>query len=84
MRLIMITVFNEGMKMFIVVDLIAKLPGELAMLVDLSGSGNLVLTAKILPVNWITRMIESWFSARAGVGSGARLGSFAVEVGSSG
>ena len=67
MRLIMIAVFSKGLRTFIMVNLIAKLPGELAMLVDLSGSGNLMLTAKILPVNRITRMIKSWFSvARVG------------------
>ena len=38
MRLIMITVLSEGLRTFIVVNLVAKLPGELAMLVDLSGS----------------------------------------------
>ena len=62
MKLIMITVLSEGLRMFIVVDLIAKLPGELAMLADLSGSGNLMLMAKILPANGITGMIKSWFS----------------------
>ena len=72
MKLIMITILSGSLRMFIVVDFIAKLPGELAMLADLSGSGNLVLTAKILPANWITRMIESWFSvARVGFGSGS-------------
>ena len=62
MKLIMITVLSEGLRMFIMVDFIAKLPGELAMLADLSGSGNLVLTAKILPADWITGMVKSWFS----------------------
>ena len=73
MRLIMITVFSKGLRMFIMVNLIAKLPGELAMLVDLSGGGNLMLTAKILPVSGITGMIKSWFAV-------ARLGArFLVE-----
>ena len=62
MRLIMIIVFNEGLKMFIVVDLAAKLFGEPAVLVDLSGCGNLMVTAKILPANGITGMVKSWFS----------------------
>ena len=66
-RLIMIVIFNEGLKMFIVVNLAAKLFGEPAVLADLSGSGHLMLTAKILPVDRITGMIESWFSvARVG------------------
>ena len=66
MRLIMITVLSEGLRMFIMVDFIAKLPGELAMLADLSGGGNLVLTAKILSASRITRMIKSWFSGSRG------------------
>ena len=74
MKLIMITVLSEGLRTFIMVDFIAKLPWELAMLVDLSGGGNLVLTAKILPANGITRMLKSWFSG-SGFGAIASLGS---------
>ena len=58
----MIVIFNEGLKTFIVVNLAAKLLGEPAVLVDLSGCGNLMLTAKILPADWITRVLKSWFS----------------------
>ena len=37
MKLIMITVLSEGLRMFIVVNFVAKLSGELAKVVDLSG-----------------------------------------------
>ena len=73
MKLIMIIVFEEGSKMLIVVNFLAKLFGELAVLVDLSGSGHLMLTAKILPVDGITRKVKSWFS-------GSRLGARAGTV----
>ena len=67
MKLIMITILREGLRAFVMVNFIAKLHGELAMLADLSGGGNLMLMAKILPVNGITGMIKSWFSvARVG------------------
>ena len=38
MKLIMITILSEGLRTFIMVGFIAKLPGELAMLADLSRS----------------------------------------------
>ena len=67
MKLIMITILSEGLRMFIMVDFLAELPGEVASLADLSGSGNLMLMAKILSANGITGMIKSWFSvARVG------------------
>ena len=65
-RLIMIVIFNEGLRMFLMVNLAAKLFGELAVFMDLSGCGNLMVTAKILPVNRITRIVESWFSVARG------------------
>ena len=41
------------------VDVIAELLVKSANLV---GSGNLMLVAKILPVDRVTRMLKSWFS----------------------
>ena len=59
MMLIMITVFDEGSKMLIMVNLIAELVGEpviLASPVELSGGGNLTLAPNALPVDGVTRM----------------------------
>ena len=79
MKLIMITILSEGLRVFIMVNLVAKLSGELAKVVDLSGSGHLMLIAKILPVDGIARMFESWFSvARVGSELGCSM-EFSME-----
>ena len=75
MRVIMIIASSKGLKAFIVVNLFAELFGELAILVDLSGRGNVMLAAQILPANRIAGMMKSWLS----VGVGLRARSATVE-----